>query len=470
MNKLAKLLQNVGLLTLSNFGSKVLVFLLVPLYTSVLTTEQYGTYDLLYSSVQLLFPLLTLNIVDAVTRFSLDGGSGRAGVLKVGGTFLFVSFVLVLTGLVGTVGLKSTQLVDGYRVDVLLLYLSFGAYQLMTQFARGVDRVFEFAVAGVLNTASMLILNIVFLTKLDLGLHGFFLANSISMALPTIYLVVRLRSYIFTREKYGTELTKNMVAYSAPLLFTTLGWWIINLSNRFVVTGFCGLAENGLYSVASKIPAILNVIQVVIVQAWLISAVKEFDKSDSDGFFENTYKCINTMMVLTCSVLITLTPAIARILFADEFYGAWIYVPFSLIFIVFNTMSGVWGGIFSSVKDTRSIAVTSVVSSIINVVLSIILVRAIGAQGAAIASMVSGFVIWIMRAHYVKMHIDSDFDNRRSLVMYGMLILQASLMINTGPTVLGEALSMIVLMALIAVNQNTIKKIHRKTLNLLVRR
>lgn len=43
MKKYKYLFKNVGLLTISNFGSKILSFLLVPLYTSLLTTGEYGT-------------------------------------------------------------------------------------------------------------------------------------------------------------------------------------------------------------------------------------------------------------------------------------------------------------------------------------------------------------------------------------------------------------------------------------------
>ena len=73
MNTKAKyLIKNTGILTISNFSSKILVFLLVPLYTSVLSTAEYGTYDLAISTVTLLYPILTVNIVDAVMRFAMD--------------------------------------------------------------------------------------------------------------------------------------------------------------------------------------------------------------------------------------------------------------------------------------------------------------------------------------------------------------------------------------------------------------
>ncbi|HAQ8217931.1 TPA: oligosaccharide flippase family protein, partial [Enterococcus faecium] len=54
MSKTKYLIKNMGILTISNFSSKILVFLLVPLYTSVLSTTEYGTYDLTISTATLL--------------------------------------------------------------------------------------------------------------------------------------------------------------------------------------------------------------------------------------------------------------------------------------------------------------------------------------------------------------------------------------------------------------------------------
>ena len=73
-NRYKYLIKNTGILTISSFSTKILTFLMVPLYTSVLTTEEYGTYDLAVSTVSLLIPILSVNIVDGVMRYSMDSG------------------------------------------------------------------------------------------------------------------------------------------------------------------------------------------------------------------------------------------------------------------------------------------------------------------------------------------------------------------------------------------------------------
>ena len=67
-----KLLTDTGLFAVSNFGSKILTFVLLPVYTSILTTEEYGFADIVISTINLLYPVLTLSIFDATLRFALD--------------------------------------------------------------------------------------------------------------------------------------------------------------------------------------------------------------------------------------------------------------------------------------------------------------------------------------------------------------------------------------------------------------
>ena len=93
-NRSGFLLKNMGILTLANFSSKLLSFLLVPLYTGVLSTEEYGIYDLVVSTVSLAYPILTLNIVDSVMRFCMDKSYEKMAVVTIGTKFISRSFLI----------------------------------------------------------------------------------------------------------------------------------------------------------------------------------------------------------------------------------------------------------------------------------------------------------------------------------------------------------------------------------------
>lgn len=68
MGKYKYLAKNIGLLAVSNFTTKILTFFLVPLYTAVLSTTDYGIYDLFFTTIGVLLPIVTLNIQEGVLR------------------------------------------------------------------------------------------------------------------------------------------------------------------------------------------------------------------------------------------------------------------------------------------------------------------------------------------------------------------------------------------------------------------
>ena len=71
-NRKKYLIKNTAILAIGNIATKLISFFLVPLYTNILTTEQYGIIDLLYTVCTVAYPIITLNISEAVLRFSMD--------------------------------------------------------------------------------------------------------------------------------------------------------------------------------------------------------------------------------------------------------------------------------------------------------------------------------------------------------------------------------------------------------------
>ena len=173
MKKSEYLLKNMGILTLSNFASKILVFLLVPIYTSILSTEEYGSYDLAVSTATLLFPILTLNIVDAVMRFSMDKDYSKEKIACIG--MKFISFSVILFGLGMFILDRFLLLPDihGLELFVFLYYSSYAFNQFLIQFAKGLEKVKDMGVAGVISTIITLVANILFLLVFNWGVNWF---------------------------------------------------------------------------------------------------------------------------------------------------------------------------------------------------------------------------------------------------------------------------------------------------------
>ena len=444
------LVKNIGLLTLGNFATKLLSFFFVSLYTSILTTAEYGIYDIIHTTIVLLIPVLTINVQESVLRFALSKDEDESGILKIGIQFVNLSLLIVLCFCVINHILQLFATLDAYAIYFILLFFFNALNQVLSSFARGIDKVKEYTVASVLSSAVTIGLNVWLLAFAGKGIDGYFIAYIIGNVSSCIYLSVRLKAFQFLgKGPVKKELRRNMIIYSAPLVLNAIGWWVNSASDRYVVSWICGLAINGIYSVGYKIPSILNVFQTIFNQAWFLSAVKEFDPQDKDGFFVKAYNVYGAAVLFACFGLNVFTRFIAQILYKGDFYSAWIYVPLLNISILFGALSGVIGGVFSAVKDSKIFSVSTLLGAAINVILDIILVCKFGAIGAAVATMVSYVVVWMIRLVSVKKYIVLRLNMKRDILAYSVLIFQMLWLYMKQDSALYYAVSFVLLAVLL---------------------
>lgn len=428
MQKYKYLLKNVGLLTISSFGSKILSFLLIPIYTSILTTSEYGIYDFYSTTISLLIPILTVNVIEAVMRFSLEKKYKKDEVFAIGFDYFFRSSIIVLFLILLNRIFNIIPLFNKYSLFFLLLYVLQVLYDLLSQYSRGIEKIKNVAIAGFINSIGIILFNIIMLVFFKCGLFGYFLANIMGLIIPIIYYIFSLKIWNNINFHKNRKLKKEMTEYSKPLIANTLSWWINNVSDRYIVISFCGVAANGIYSLAYKLPSILNIFQSIFNQAWTISAVKEFSNNDETiKFYSKIYNLYNMGMVLLCSLLLVFNIFLAKILFAKDFFMAWRYSSYLMISVVFGALSGLLGGIFSAAKKSKIYAKTTSIGAIVNIIGNIVLVFLYGPIGAAISTLISYVVIWVMRICETNKIIKLEINLKKNIFSYIILVIEAFL-------------------------------------------
>ena len=425
-SKYGFLSKNILLFSISAFGQKILAFFLVPLYTNVLTTAQYGTVDLITTTVSLLVPIFTVNIAEGVMRFTL-GDKNSTGYLSYGikvtlkGSLILLACLLIFALTPFSAGII-TELPWLFGI-----YLVTCIYNIQQSYLRATDRVAVMAVGSLLNSVIMMALNIVLLTWFKLGISGYFISMFAGLSAAVLYMEIRgnLRSKIRIKPSCPKNVRSESLKYCIPTIFTVLAWWINSSLDRYFVTAICGVNQNGIYSIAYKIPTILGVFQNIFVQAWTLSAITEFDKNDKDGFFGKTYELYNSMMVLITSSIIFANVLMSKILYAKDFFVAWHCVPLLLMSSLFSALSGYLGSIFSAAKDTKTCAVSTIISAAVNVVLNAVLIPLFGIMGAAYATAVAYITAWLIRLIVSRKYIAMKISFARNTVTYILLSAQA---------------------------------------------
>lgn len=422
MNRYKKLFKNVGVMTIGNFSSKILSFLLIPLYTNILTTQEYGTADLIFTTTYLLFPVFTLLMSEAVMRFTLD---------KTNSSQVFSNAVKITT--IGTIAfLLFSPLfllfdaVKDYYFIFIVYYLVYNMHLLIGQFIKGLNRVKEYAIAGIISTLVTITFNIIFLLVFRIGLDGYIYSYILGYLISSLYLIIKCKiwNYIEKSKEIDKKVGKDMLKYSIPMIPNSINWWINNSSDKYMVTYFSGVTSNGIYSVAYKIPSMINIITSIFMSAWQISAVDDFGSEETKKFYSSIYKKYSSIMIVLASLLILFIKFIARMLYAKDFFIAWQCSAILIFGVIFNSLSAFLGTIYTSSKKTKYLFYSTLFGSVFNILLNLLLIPILGPVGAAIATTVSYFIIWLSRLINSRKIMKIIINSLKDSICYVLIIIQ----------------------------------------------
>ncbi len=454
------LADNIALFTISNFVSKILVFLLVPLYTGVLTTYEYGIADIMQVTLLLLVPMLTFNMGEAALRFGIENTEMRGSILKIGLSFVFRADAIVVGLCIVSFAFVSAT-VKWYVLLFALLYITNSLYEYLILYFQGCEEVPIVVTGSVFSTLITIVSNIVFLLVIKTGLNGYIFSQIIAFtSASAIMMILGRRAGIVNELSEDNELKNRMLSYGTPLIAYSTGSWINNAADRYIVLALCGAAVNGVYGVAYKIPAILMVFQRIFAQAWQMSATKSYKDEKSAEFFTDMYRTYNSFMVILCGLLILIVNPVAAFLFKKDFYEAWMYVPPLLISVIFGALTGFLGSICLAYKDSKSMGIATGIGAVANVAMNLALIPYFSAMGAAVATAVSYALMWSLAYKFVRKYV--VIENNLLSDVFGYLILVAMSVAMIGGIPWKYAVCTILFAVIVLMNIKDVKKIAEK--------
>ena len=430
--RFGKLFSDTVILAIGTFGSKLLVFLLMPLYTALLSPSQYGTAELITGTANLIMPFACVGITSGIFRFAAEKGTDREGVFSSG-------MVLLGAGLCGTVLLGAVALCIGaaWRTEILLVVLYVLAADLQAvcaQYVRAVDRTRLFAVQGILNTLVTVGFNILFLMAFDLGVTGYVLSTVVGNLLTTAFLVVSAKLWrVFRLSHVSRTAMRELFRFSLPMVPTTICWLITDLSDRYLVSWFCGEAVHGVYSAAYKIPTIVNLVSGIFMQAWQFSAVvQSADGEECSRFYSQVFRGFLSVIFIGSGGLILLSPWLCRLLLNSAYHEAWRYMPTLLCSAALESVVSFLASVYMVRKKSMHSFLTAVAGTGLNLLLNFLFIPRTGtfggALGAAIATLIGYAAVWVLRMADVPRLLRFRLYLPRQLCSLALLLAAAAVM------------------------------------------
>ena len=404
MSKTTELLKNTIIIFMGRFSTQFISFILLSLYTYCLSTEEYGIIDLIQTYIALLVPIISLRIDTVFFRFILENRNNTQNTTKIITNGIYL--LLILSAFFTLIYITMVQFVE--VPYVILIYINIIVLIFSNSFlqiARGLGDNISYSVACIIVAVFNIFFSFLFFYVFKFKGATILISTILSNCACCMYLIYRCKILKFFkyREKNRKKIFE-MLKYSLPMIPDGLSWWIVSASDRIIINYFLGASCNGIYAVSSKFSNILSSIFTVVNMSWQESASIYIDDEKKDEFFS---KIFNNIMKITISICLLLMAGMF-ILFEiciDVSYGeAYKYIPILLIANIFNALSVLQGGILIAKMDTKTVAKSTVIGALTNILLNSLLIKRFGIFAASISTVVAYITITIIRNFKIKQY------------------------------------------------------------------
>ena len=405
MNKKKQLAKNTIIIFFGKVCTQLISFLLLPLYTAYLSTDQYGLVDLIQTYVTLLVPIITLELEMSIFRYLIDSrGKEKDTKTLISNNFYVLSISLTIFTVLYLIFTSFVSIPFRFLilVDILVCVLSGNFLQI----ARGFGKNLDYSISCILTGVTTVVSNLFCICYLHLQAEGMIISMALANFVCSLYLFLKLKLHkqIDFSQK-DPKLLKEMYGYSIPLIPNGISWWVVNVSDRSIISVVLGASFNGLYAISNKFPTIISSLTGIFNLSWAESASLHINSEDRDQFFSDI---TNTVIKLFTSLgvgMLACMPFVFPLLIHSKYQEAYTYIPFLVLGTVFNVVICLYSQVYLAKKLSKQVASTAVMGAIINILINVLLIKQIGLYAASLSTAVSYFVMMMYRHFDLKKYI-----------------------------------------------------------------
>lgn len=397
MNKNKEFVKNTIILFIGKFATQFMSLLLLPLYTHYLLKEDYGTVDLLQTYISLFIPMLTLRIDSAVFRFLIDKRKQKEEINNILSNTIFILFSAITITFFASILIKAVIDIQ-YYIYVIINIIIMMCSSIMLQILRGLGKNKDYSIASVITGTATLVINILLIIVFNFNASSILISSSIANIICILYVIVDVKLFQYLSvKKINKKTIRDILNYSLPMIPNALSWWIVNVSDRTIISLFLGVAFNAIYTVSCKFSNILNSIFSIINMSWQESATLHINDEDRNQYFTEMINNIFMIFSTISLLIISFLPFVYNAIIGKDYLLSYNYIPILLYANSWNVLIGLIGGIYIAKKKTKEIARTTIASAILNIIINLILIKFIGLYAACVSTLLSYMIMGIYR-------------------------------------------------------------------------
>ena len=396
MEKEQKLIKNILMYMIANLGAKLLLLIIYPIYTYYVIPYELGVYDLIISTLTLLYPIIVFSINDAVFRWLLDNNEKDS--LKVIATGLKITFRnIFIFNIIYIIYNLYFNIEYGW---IVLVIINLGSlYPVFQQIARGLKKNKIFALSGLLYAVGLVFFNVIFVILFRLGVTGLLISQIAAYIIPCLFLFLTLECLHtkWWKVNVSKEMENNMIKYSLLLIPNSCCWWIMNASDRYLIHFLLGNTMNGIYAISHKFPSIMNMLTSVFVLAWQEQAILEYSSEERDLYYSKIHRMYYLFLFSMCLLLSPITKWFVIFCIQPDYISAWQYSSTLYLGSIFLALASFLGTGYLNAKNTKGSMITSMLGATVNIIINMGLLPYIGLDAAAISTLLGNMTIWVTR-------------------------------------------------------------------------
>jgi O-antigen/teichoic acid export membrane protein len=410
MNISKGFLRSMGIYTFSNIVNAGIPFLLLPVLTTYLTTEDYGVLSNFNALANIMIPLIGINLMSSVQVQFLKEEVDFKSYVSTGFYFnilLTLIFTLILAVFSGKVALLT-----GVPEQFLAFAILYGFFNTVIEVLLAVwrmeDKSWNYGIFRIGRTIVEIALVFLLVLVFRLDFSGSIYAMICSYGAATaLAILVLIRKQILWGS-FSREYLSHVLRYGIPLIPHSLSAVVIMYADKLILTHYHGLSANGVYSVGFMVGQLIGLLQNSFNQAWVpwvFQKLKKGEEADKVKMVKLTY--IYIVAILIAVVLLWLILPWIYMLFGKDFQQGREMVLWVALGFAFNGMYKMVSVYIFYLERTGIIAINTVIAAVLNIALSLLLIPDYGAMGAAYAQMISMFVLffgtWMLSSRLMKM-------------------------------------------------------------------
>lgn len=424
MNREKALIKNTLILAVGNFLPKLTTLITLPILTQYLSKTDYGTYDLISTIASLLIPIVTLKIDMGAFRFLIECRDDKKRAKEIISSAVFFVLPISMITMIFVYIIMIQRGINEILCLLICLYFFFdGIYSLIIQIVRGLAKNLLYSIGAISYAVTNMLLICVLVAGIQQGIYGIVISMLLSLIVTIGFLVYRIKLWeLVSIRTLSKKALRDILEYSWPLIPNSLSAWVMNLSDRVVITTVLGLEINAVYAVANKIPHLFTIFQSTFVAAWQENASIAITDDDKELYYSTVFDTIFSLLIGIMAVLIAIAPILFKVLIRGSYQDAYYQMPFLFGGMICSGLASFIGGIYAAHKQTKSVGITTMIAAALNLIVNILLIKVIGLYAASISTFISYLLLVVFRMKDV-LRFQKLYYNYKKIVFCSMILI-----------------------------------------------